>query len=153
AGLAPELRKLIEEQRGELREQAFRSLVQVAPEDHFELLAQALHDPSEAIRRLASAGLMKLKEFPLDSIGVLADGLRDPDPQVCANIAFVCTKLESLPAELVPLLLGQVSSPDDGLRLNALRALGSVPVTGDALLLEHLLDDPNLQVALQAAAV
>ncbi len=153
AGLAPELRKLIEEQRGELREQAFRSLVQVAPEAHFELFAEAMHDPSEAIRRLASAGLMKLKELPPGIVGVLADGLRDPDPQVCANIAFVCTKLESLPAELVPLLLAHVSSPDDGLRLIALRAVGSVPVTGDELLLEHLLDDPNLQIALQTAAV
>ena len=77
--------------------------------------------------------------------------MRDPDPQVCANTAYVCTKLQRLPPEVVPLLLGHTTSPDDGLRLNALRALRSVPVADGEPVLTNLLEDPNLQIALQAA--
>jgi hypothetical protein len=119
----------------------------------FDTLAKGLHDPEPVIRRLASAGLMKLKHFPVESLVLLPDGLRDPDPQVCANLAHVCSRLEALPAEVATMLLGHTSSPDDGLRLSALRALSDVPVVGDEPLLERLLADSNLQIALQAADV
>jgi hypothetical protein len=79
--------------------------------------------------------------------------LSDPDVQVCSNMAHVCTRLEYLPAEVVPLLLAHTASPDDGLRLNALRALRHVPVAGGEPILARLLEDSNLQIALQAAAV
>src|SRR5205085_4358612 len=62
-------------------------------------------------------------------------------------------RLESLPPEVVPLLLNHTMSPDDGLRLCALRALSSVPVAGGEPILHRLLEDSNLQIALQAAGV
>jgi hypothetical protein len=81
------------------------------------------------------------------------DGLRDPDPQVCANIAHICSRLQTLPPAVVPLLLTHTTAPDDGLRLNSLRALKSVPVADGDPILARLLEDENLQIALQAAVV
>jgi len=145
------LRERLKEGTQAVREQALRSLVQIQAADGFDVYGEALRDPDRDIRRLASAGLMKLKHLPDEGLPLLADGLRDPDPQVCANMAYVCTKLERLPPEVVPLLLAHTTSPDDGLRLNALRALRSVPVADGEPVLTKLLEDPNLQIALQAA--
>src|SRR5207248_3342794 len=135
------------------REQALRSLVQIEPSDGFVVFAEALKDPEPPVRRLASAGLMKQKDLPPEVVLLLPDGLSDPDVQVCSNMAHVCSRLEALPPALVPLLLGLTASPDDGLRLNALRALRNVPIAGGEPLLVRLLEDPNQRIALQAAAV
>lgn len=151
--VAPQLLALIETGTTGLREQALRSLVQIEPADGFAVFAEALKDPEPGVRRLASAGLLKLKDLPPEVILLLPDGLSDPDVQVCSNMAHVCSRLEILPQELVPLLLGHMASPDDGLRLNALRALQNVPVAGGEPLLARLLEDPNQRIAIQAAAV
>jgi HEAT repeat protein len=150
---AAKLREMVAGETAELREEALRALVQIQPPDALEVFAAALHDPEPAVRRLASAGLMKRKELSTELSDLLADGLRDPDTQVCANIAHVCCRLESLLAEVVPLLLSHTMSPDDGLRLNAVRALSSVPVAGGEPILLRLLEDSNLQIAVQAAGV
>lgn len=151
--VADRLREMVKGESLQLREHTLRALVQIQPPNVMDVFLAALLDPEPVIRRLASAGLMKQKEMPLGSWTTLIDALRDPDPQVCANIAHVCSKQESLPAEVVPVLLSHTTSPDDGLRLNALRALRSVPVAGGDLVLASMLEDTNLQIALQASAV
>jgi HEAT repeat protein len=134
-----------------LREEAMRALAISQPPESVEAFASGLRDAEPQIRKLASAGWMKVVAVPEEAIPALIEGLHDPEVQVRANVAFVLGRLDPLPEEAVPLLVEYVTHTDTGLRLNVALALQGVPgrVSGDAL--HTLLDDPNPRLRLIAA--
>src|SRR5204862_7666225 len=64
------LRERLKDGTQAVREQALRSLVQIQPADGFDVYGEALRDPDPDIRRLASAGLRKMKHLPAEGLGL-----------------------------------------------------------------------------------
>jgi HEAT repeat protein len=148
---APELGAAARGGDAELREAAMRALALIQPPDAAEVFAAGLRDAEPRVRKVASAGLMKVADLPEEAIPAVAESLRDPDEQVRANAAHLLARLDEVPPAAVPDLIENTTAPGDGLRLNAAAALQRVddPAARDAL--RRLLADPNPRVRLVAA--
>lgn len=139
------------------REEALKALAQVAPEAALENFLSGLSDADEDVRVYASGGLVKLSPLPADRwseelAAAVTNTLRDPSTRVRANAAAVLASQGPPPEDAVAPLVECSADPDDGLRLNAVRALRTVPESL-AEQLPRLLADPNAQVALLAATM
>src|SRR5207302_10160015 len=113
--------------------------------------AAGWRDPDPQVRKVASAGLMKVTAIPDDAVPAVVEALRDPDEQVRANAAHLLSLLDPVPADAVPDLVEAAGSPSDGLRLNAATALRRVETAEAKDALRGLLADPNPRVRLVAA--
>ncbi|QVL33928.1 HEAT repeat domain-containing protein [Telmatocola sphagniphila] len=134
-----------------VREQALRAIVMIQPPEALEAFAAGLTDPSPDIRKLASAGWMKMPVLPAEVIPELIEALGDPENQVRANAAHALGRLEKLPEESVERLIECASDPDDGLRLGVAIALQASRSSSSRATLGQLLKDTNPKIRLIAA--
>jgi HEAT repeat protein len=134
-----------------VREQALRALALITPPEAASAFLAGLLDTRDDIRKIASAGLLKLADVPNEAVAVLIDSLRDPDVQVRANVARVLARLDSLPEEALPALIESTSHSDDGLRMNAALALRKAPAEAVQSVFASLLSDTNPRLRLLAA--
>jgi HEAT repeat protein len=134
-----------------VRQQALHSLALILPEQAIPAFLTALHDPDVNIRKIASAGLLRVQQIPETDMPNFLDGLQDPEPQVRANTALWLSRQEKLPEEAIPLFARLVSDTDDGLRLSIVRALRTATGPTTSYALNALLDDPHPQVKAEAA--
>lgn len=135
-----------------LREHALRALVLIQPPQLLTALRVGLADASGEIRKVASAGLMKLAEVPGSMADALTESLQDPEVQVRANAAHALARLDNVPDSAIPALIECTADPRDALRLNAAMALKKGPAALVSPTFEHLVEDPNLRVRLVAAS-
>ena len=135
-----------------VREQAMRAIAMIQPPEAGAAFASGLQDVDGEIRKMASAGWMKMATIPEEVIPALIDALRDPESQVRANAAHALARLDPLPIAAVPLLIECTADANSGLRINA--ALALKLATGDAVVeaMEHLIEDANLRIRLIAAS-
>jgi HEAT repeat protein len=135
----------------ELRRQVIHSLALIDPPAALPTFLAALNDDDPEVRKLASAGLLKVPQLPAEVAPALIDALGDPDVRVRANAAQALGTLDPLPSDAIAPLLECTANANDRLRLNATRSLaraGSEAVNGTFV---GLLDDPSSSVR-QAAA-
>lgn len=134
-----------------LRRQVLWALAQIDPAGAVAMFAAGLNDEDAEVRKLASAGLLKVPQLPEDVVTSLVSALRDPEVQIRSNAALALSRLDVVPAEAVPVLIENTRNPDDGLRLNATRALIRAPEQAVNGTFVALLEDPNPRVRLTAA--
>jgi HEAT repeat protein len=135
----------------EVRENALRALALVQAPEAATAFRAGLTDPRAEIRKIASAGLMKLQTISEDAFPEVIQGLRDPESRVRANAAGILAKQKTLPDEAVPELLECLSDPEDAVRLNTALALRKAALPKLSAAFEPLLADPNPRVRLLAA--
>jgi HEAT repeat protein len=135
-----------------VREQAMRAIVMIQPPQAAAAFASGLKDADGEIRKMASAGWMKMAAIPEDVIPALVEALRDPEVQVRANAAHALARLDPLPTAAVPLLVACTTDSNDGLRINAALALKLATGAVVTEAMEHLIADTNLRIRLIAAS-
>jgi HEAT repeat protein len=147
---------LLAAQTGEVivREQSMRAIVLIHPTETTQALIAGLKDPSEILRKVASAGWMKLdvSEISTEAIAALVEALNDPEVQVRANAAHALARLETLPNEAIPGIVKATADPYDGLRLNAVVALKNTSSKSITQVMSDLLNDTNSKISLIAAS-
>jgi HEAT repeat protein len=136
-----------------VREQAIRAVVLIQPPEAALAFAVGLRDAQEEVRKLASAGLMKVSDMPPEVVPELVEALRDPHIQVRSNAAHALARLDPVPEQAIPLLVEYTADPDDGLRLSAVLALKAASPEKVKAVVHHLIDDPNLRIRLLAASL
>jgi HEAT repeat protein len=135
-----------------VREQAMRAIAMIQPPEAATAFASGLKDADGEIRKMASAGWMKLAGIPEEAIPALVEALRDPEIQVRANAAHALARLDPLPYAAVPLLIACTADANDGLRINAALALKLATGAAVTEAMEHLVEDANLRIRLIAAS-
>jgi HEAT repeat protein len=149
----PALLQAAQTSEAEVREQALRALALIQPPEAMAAFLAGLKDAQPEIRKVASAGLVKLAEIPDEQLPYLIEVLHDPEIQVRANAAHLLAQQEILPASAIPALIECTAELDDGLRLHAALALRSAPAHQATPAFEHLLADTNPRLRLIAAGV
>jgi HEAT repeat protein len=151
AGVA--LLRVLQTAEAAVREQAMRAIALIQPPEALQAFAVGLKDASVEVRKLASAGLMKVKEVRPEVVAGLVEALRDPEIQVRSNAACALARLDPVPPQAIPLLVECTADPDDGLRMNAVLALKAASPESINAVVSPLLDDPNLRIRLIAAGL
>jgi HEAT repeat protein len=145
------LLRLTQAGEANVREHAVRAVAQIQPPQAVAAFLAGLKDAQPEVRKLASAGLIKVAEMPPEVTPALVEALRDPEAQVRANAARVLSRLPELPAESLAPLIDCASDLDDKVRLSAVLALRSAPPARLRDAFAHLLADPNPRLRLLAA--
>jgi HEAT repeat protein len=147
----PTLFQIMQRANNEVRAQVLLAAAKIAPEEALPLFLGGLHDSDPEVRRRASAGLILCNSIPEEHLLTLAEAMKDPEAQVRANIVYVCLTKDLVRPEMYPMLAACTTEPDDGLRLNALRALREAPHDLLADILPRLVGDSVPGIRLLAA--
>jgi HEAT repeat protein len=135
----------------EVREQALRALALIQPPEAPRAFRDGIHDAVPAIRKVASAGLVKAATIPAAIVPALIEALHDPEIQVRANAAQALARLTPPPAAALAPLIECTQEPDDGLRLHAALALRDAAFAQAGAAFQRLLGDHNPRLRLLAA--
>jgi HEAT repeat protein len=147
----PHLMHAVQTGDAAVREQAMRAVVLIQPREASRVFGVGLKDAQEEVRKLASAGLMKVNDIAPEVVPELVEALRDPNIQVRSNAAHALSRLEPVPDQAIPLLVECTADPDDGLRMNAVLALKAASPEAVNTVVHRLIDDPNVRIRLVAA--
>jgi HEAT repeat protein len=147
----PTLFQIMQRANTEVRAQVLHAAARIAPQETLPLFLSGLHDSDAEVRHRASIGLILCENLTEEHIPTLTEAMKDSEPQVRANIVYVCLTRNLILPEMYPLLVACTTEPDDGLRLNALRALNEAPADLLHEELPRLLTDASLRIRLLAA--
>ncbi len=128
------------------REMAIQLLAGLNKPSALPLILEALHDPSEAVRK---AALEALPCFPgPESSAALSLAVNDTDPAIRASACRALARCE--PKFALPLLHTALQDPDPWTRIYACRSLGGLAQAASLPYLRGLLQDPapSVRVAL-----
>lgn len=151
ASVVPTLLQIMQRANNKVRAEALHAAAKIAPQENLALFLGGLHDSDPEVRRRASAGLILCDEIPEEQLHSLTEAMKDPEAQVRANAVFVCLSKDLVRPSMYPLLATCTTEPDDGLRLNALRALRAAPPELLVEVLPRLLADAVPAIRLLAS--
>jgi HEAT repeat protein len=124
-----------------VREQAMRAIALILPPESITALVAGLKDPNSEIRKLASEGLVKAPEIPVDIVPELIDALNDPELEVRANAVQLLSRFDPLPTAAIPLLVACAEDSNEDLRSSAAAVLKQAPAAVVDKVLQNLADD------------
>jgi HEAT repeat protein len=134
-----------------VRQRIMRAMALIRPAEAMSAFLAGLQDPDAEVRKLASAGLVLTSAVSDEFVEPVIDALHDPEPRVRANVALALARQGQLPEKVIPVLVECTADSNDGVRLNAARALQSLSPEALEPEVDRLLADPNRGIRLQTA--